>query len=126
VAHHVGPPLCCLTTRPGQGSVTKPAVSCAEAASGDRLALKSLEKLLATQIGGNPAHLMLGPLVGVYKLRQLDAHLPGHEIDEALELAGVDARQPPVMQGHQMIRSCVDTLLCIGRVMENWQGSAAG
>lgn len=45
--------------------------------------LKSLEKLLAKKIGPAGAKKMMDPLVGVYKLRHADAHLPSKETDEA-------------------------------------------
>ena len=46
--------------------------------------LTSLEKVLATKIDPAEARAMLGPLVGVYKLRLADAHLPSDDVDAVM------------------------------------------
>lgn len=85
--------------------------------------LKSLEKVLAASVGPAAARTMLGPLVGAYELRHLDAHLPSHDADEALRLANVDAEAVPVLQGLQLLDSCVAALFKIGKSLENWSDS---
>ena len=80
--------------------------------------LKSLEKVLATKIDPADARKMLGPLVGVYKLRLADAHLPSDDVDAALCLIGVDDSSPFVMQGYQLIHAAVAAIYHIGTVIE--------
>ena len=77
--------------------------------------LKSLEKLLATVIGPGDAHTMMTPLFGIYELRLADAHLPSSEVDQALEMAGVDEHQASVSQGYMILDSCVGTLYEIAK-----------
>ena len=61
---------------------------------------------------------MLGPLVGVYKLRLSDAHLPSDDVDDAMRLIEVDDASPFVVQGHQLLHATVATLERIGTVIE--------
>src|SRR5207302_10110066 len=51
--------------------------------------LKSLENLLATQVGAESAHSVMGPLFGIYDLRLADAHLPSSEVDATLAMVGI-------------------------------------
>ena len=80
--------------------------------------LKSLEKVLATEIGPADSREMLGPLVGVYELRLADAHLPSDAVDNAMRLIGVDDSSPFVMQGYQLIHAAVAAIYQIGAVIE--------
>jgi len=80
--------------------------------------LKSLEKLIATKIGDELAHKVMGPLSGIYSLRLLDAHLPQSDINEALDLIKVDTKLPQLFQGHQMIHSFVASLVMIYDVID--------
>jgi hypothetical protein len=80
--------------------------------------LKSLEKVVAIAIDSTRAHSILAPLHGVYNLRQSDAHLPGHEQESALNLAGVDKTSPFVLQGYQLLYSCVSSLSAIAEVLD--------
>jgi hypothetical protein len=82
--------------------------------------LKSVENLLASQIGPDNAAKIMSPLFGVYDLRLADAHLPSSEANEALKRVGVDTSLPLVMQGEQMLRECVDTLYAITNVLRTW------
>jgi hypothetical protein len=72
--------------------------------------LKSLEKVLATVTGEQRAHTTLGPLHGIYNLRLADAHVCSKDLEEAYALAGVDRTLPLVMQGRDLLISCVTSL----------------
>lgn len=82
--------------------------------------LKTLENLIALKIDANTARTMVGPLVGAYELRHADAHLPGHEIDDAFDLLKIDRSQPIVFQGYQLLHSCVSSLYGIVEVLKVW------
>ena len=83
--------------------------------------LKSLEKVLATQIDPADARAIVSPLVGVNKLRLSDAHLPSGDIDESMSRIGVDAASPLIVQGYELIQATVTALHRIGTVIdENW------
>lgn len=56
--------------------------------------LKSLEHLLASRYNRDLIRRIMAPLVGVYELRQADAHLPSSKIKEAFELIDLDGSQP--------------------------------
>lgn len=76
-----------------------------------RGSLKSLEKVLATVIGGKDAHAALGALHGIYNLRLADAHVfSKDELDEAYALTRVDRALPFVMQGRDLLIACVNSL----------------
>jgi hypothetical protein len=73
--------------------------------------LKSLENVLATVIGEKNAHSALGPLHGIYNLRLADAHVPSKDdLDLAYALARVDKTSPLVMQGRDLLATCVTSL----------------
>ena len=80
--------------------------------------LKSLEKVLAIKIDSADARAMLGPLVGVYKLRLADAHFPSRDIEDAMLLIGVDGSLPFVLQGYQLLAAAVGAIVDIGAVIE--------
>jgi hypothetical protein len=82
--------------------------------------LKSLEHLIALQQEPHVAHEIMGSLVGAYELRHGDAHLPSKEVDQALELAGVDQALPFVLQGYQMLHACVSSIFSIIEVLKQW------
>jgi hypothetical protein len=75
--------------------------------------LKSLEKVLATVTGEKWAHTALGPLHGIYNLRLADAHIASKDLDEAYALARVDRTLPFVMQGRDLLVTCVTSLHAI-------------
>jgi hypothetical protein len=76
--------------------------------------LKSLEKVLATVIGEKEAHAALGPLHGIYDLRLADAHVPSKDdLGEAYALAKLDKTSPFVMQGRDLLDTCVTSLHAI-------------
>lgn len=83
--------------------------------------LKSLENLLALRIKESSARKIIGPLVGIHKLRHADAHLPSSEMDEALALVGVDQKAPYVTQGYQLIHACVISIFTIYEVIAHWE-----
>jgi hypothetical protein len=72
--------------------------------------LKSLEKVLAAVIGEKKAHAELRPLHGIYNLRLADAHVASEDLDEAYALADVDRTLPFVMQGRDLLVTCVNSL----------------
>jgi|SRR5579859_1207096 len=72
--------------------------------------LKSLEKVLATVTGEKWAHAALGPLHGIYNLRLADAHVASKDLDDAYALARVDRALPFVMQGRDLLITCVTSL----------------
>ena len=75
--------------------------------------LKSLEHLVGFKVGPETARSLLGPILGIYKLRHADAHLAGSNIDEAFALASVDRTQQFVFQGYRLLHSCVSSLYSI-------------
>jgi hypothetical protein len=78
---------------------------------------KVLERLLATKIGDDNAHDLTGPLHGIYALRASAAHLSGGDEDEAMTLAKIDASDPDVVQGLDVLNICVSTILLIADVL---------
>jgi hypothetical protein len=83
--------------------------------------LKSLESLLATQVGAERAREVMRPLFGVYELRLADAHLPKRELDETLEKVGVDQAAPHVVQGYQLLSACVGAIFEIIEIVDGWR-----
>ncbi|HKW25242.1 MAG TPA: hypothetical protein VJN48_05625 [Terriglobales bacterium] len=79
--------------------------------------LKSLEKVLATVTGAEWARSALGPLHGIYNLRLADAHVPSNDLDEAYALARVDRTLPFVMQGRDLLITCVTCLHVIAKAI---------
>lgn len=78
--------------------------------------LKLLEKVLATVIDEKAAYALLSPLHGIYSLRLADAHVPSKsELDEAYKLSRVDRSLPFVMQGRDLLRTCVT---CLRKITE--------
>jgi hypothetical protein len=80
--------------------------------------LKSLEKVLATVIGDKEAREALGPLHGIYNLRLADAHVPSHDLDEAYASAHISRTVPFVMQGRDMLVTCVNSLHAMAKLFE--------
>ena len=82
--------------------------------------LKSLENLLASKIDTEKARLITGALVGAYELRLADAHLPGKEIQEAFTLLKINRSLPTVIQGYQLLHSCVSSIYSVIEVFKKW------
>jgi hypothetical protein len=82
--------------------------------------LKSLENLLAIKIDTRKARLITSALVGAYELRHADAHLPGNDIDEAFALLRIDRSLPTVLQGYQLLDSCVSSIYELIGVLKEW------
>jgi hypothetical protein len=82
--------------------------------------LKSLENLLASKVIRKHVRSFLAPLVGVYKLRLADAHLPSSEIEDAYKLIEIDKSLPFVHQGYQMLDSAVASIFTIAKFLEKW------
>ena len=83
--------------------------------------LKSLENLLASQVGPDRARAVMGPLFGVYELRLADAHLASGKVDESLEKVGIDKAAPYVFQGYQLMHACVGTIYAIVEIVDAWK-----
>jgi hypothetical protein len=83
--------------------------------------LKSLEHLLATQVGSDEARAVMGSLFGIYDLRLADAHLPSREVDDALDKVGIDKAAPYAFQGYQLMRACVDTIYITIKILDAWK-----
>jgi hypothetical protein len=82
--------------------------------------LKSLENLLAIKIGSGKARSITSALVGAYELRHADAHLPGEDIDKAFELLKIDRGLPTVLQGYQLLQSCVSSIYDVIDILKEW------
>lgn len=82
--------------------------------------LKSLENLLASRYDRDLIRRVMAPLVGVYELRQADAHLPSSKIKEAFELIDLDGSQPFVHQGFQMLHQVVSSIYGIAEGLKRW------
>lgn len=80
--------------------------------------LKSLEHLVAGHVEPQVAHSHMGPLFGIYELRQADAHLASSSIEEILELIGVDRAAPIVLQGFALLDACVTCLWLLGDALQ--------
>lgn len=79
--------------------------------------LKTLENLLATKIDPKNARTILSPLVGAYELRHGDAHLPGNALNDAFKLVGIEENIPTIMQGYQLVCSCVSSIAQIRMIL---------
>ncbi|MBN1408632.1 MAG: hypothetical protein JW956_12615 [Calditrichaceae bacterium] len=79
--------------------------------------LKYLEKTLATKIDPDLARNIMSPFFGIYELRHADAHLPSSELEDALNLVQVNKDDPYVLQGFQLIHTCVRHLYKIADVL---------
>ena len=82
--------------------------------------LKSLENLLALKYDRDFIRKMMTSLVGVYKLRHADAHLPSSEIENAFKLIDLNREAPFVHQGHQMLLQVVSSLYGILETLKKW------
>lgn len=82
--------------------------------------LKSLEKLIALRVDPGKAHVLLGPLFGIYELRHSDAHLTSGEAPSDLQLVNVDQKAPYVIQGYQILRTCVSSLYSIAGELDQF------
>lgn len=91
------------------------------ATSGKVASLKALENAIASKSDQSEARSLMGPLFGIYELRLADAHLPG-DLEAAFKLAGIDEREPFVMQGFQLLDSCVSTLYAIANLLKAKNG----
>ena len=80
--------------------------------------LKSLEKVLATITEEKRARAALGPFHGIYNLRLADAHIAGEDLDSAYRLARVDRALPFVMQGRDLLITCVTSLYTIADALK--------
>lgn len=83
--------------------------------------LKSLENLLASKFDRGLVRKMTASLVGVYELRNADAHLPGSKAKkEAFQLIKIDQSLPFVHQGHRMLCQVVLSIYGIADLLKKW------
>lgn len=75
--------------------------------------LRALEKLVAHYRSDSEASTLMSPLFGIYDLRLADAHLGSSLVPSGLKRVGIDDRDPPAMQGRQLLESFIDTLRAI-------------
>lgn len=76
--------------------------------------LKALEKLIALKVGDSLAYKIMGPLWGIYTLRNADSHLPSKsDLNKAYKMCRIDTTKPPVIQGLQLLHNCVSCLYII-------------
>ncbi len=80
--------------------------------------LKSLEKLLALKVGVESAYTLMSPLWGIYSLRIADSHLPSADTREAYTLCRIDTEQPNIVQGYQLIATCVSCIFDICKALK--------
>jgi hypothetical protein len=80
--------------------------------------LKSLENVVAAVSDPAQARSLLGPLAAANDLRHADAHLPTSDLKEAYALVRVDDTLPFVLQGYQLLRSCVSSLYGVAEVLK--------
>lgn len=64
---------------------------------------KLLESIVADKIGVENARQIFGVIVGVYDMRNGDAHTASSKIGEAFKLAKIDTNQTYLRQGEQLI-----------------------
>jgi hypothetical protein len=65
--------------------------------------IKLLEDIVAQKSGPDEARKLFGVIVGVYDMRNGDAHPTSSKIDEAIKLAGISQDMSYLKQGEQMI-----------------------
>lgn len=80
--------------------------------------LKSLEKLLVLKVGKEASYSLVSPLWGVYSLRLADSHLPSADISKAYSLCRIDIEEPSVIQGYQLIDTCVTCIYDICKALK--------
>jgi hypothetical protein len=80
--------------------------------------LKALERTLQEFLADTSVQLICGPLFGIYELRLADAHLPSGELLPSLQKAGINDAMPHVLQGRDLLDSCVTTLWGLGHALE--------
>lgn len=82
-------------------------------------ALKSLEKLLAREIGEQKAYEMFGALWGIYDLRNADSHISSGDLKKAYTLCAIDENAPIISQSFQLLNVFVDSIFSICHVLES-------
>lgn len=77
--------------------------------------IKLLERFLNE--AGADGYTITGALVGVYDLRQADAHLPSSDLSEELNLIGISDLSTPSLAGKAMMETVAETLSTIHETM---------
>ncbi|KQT42616.1 MULTISPECIES: hypothetical protein [unclassified Methylophilus] len=76
--------------------------------------IKLLEDILTQIIGPDKARELFGVIIGVYDMRNGDAHPTSSKIDDAIKLAGIDQDLSYLKQGQQMIHNYAEAIGLIG------------
>jgi hypothetical protein len=80
--------------------------------------LKALERALATLVSEDAARMLGRALSGIRDLRLADAHPTSSEMDDALERANIDKREPFTTQAREMLIAFVVSLSEIAEIIE--------
>jgi hypothetical protein len=80
--------------------------------------LKALERILLERFEDGSVQQICGPLFGIYELRLADAHLPSSELQTSFKKVDVDLTLPYVLQGRDLLASCVTSLWGLGYALE--------
>lgn len=81
---------------------------------------KTIEQFLSLKVKEEKARKIVSPFVGIYELRHGDAHLPSSDIENSYDLIDLNRNAPTVIQGYQMIYSCVRSLHIILSIICKW------
>jgi hypothetical protein len=88
--------------------------------------LKALERILLESSEEGKVQLICGPLFGIYELRLADAHLPHSELEKSFQKVEIDEALPFVLQGRDLLDSCVTSLWGLGYALEELAAVKAG
>lgn len=79
--------------------------------------IKALEKYIGTLIDPMIARKLMTPLVGIYELRNRDAHLYGENIQKAFKLLEIDEEEIPLRIGEKLILLSCKTMYTVTRII---------
>jgi hypothetical protein len=82
--------------------------------------LKSLEAVLALDVGVEAASRLMAPLFGLYELRLADAHLPGGGLEDSLAKLWLKPETSRLRAGEQLIGVSVSFLVKITQIWEEF------
>lgn len=78
---------------------------------------KLLQDILSQKVGEEKAHMVFGPIIGVYDMRVGDAHPTSSKITHALELANIDKSKSYLRQGEQLILNFGKSISIISKLL---------
>lgn len=79
--------------------------------------LRSLERVLETLVGASEARRLTSKLLGIYKLRLSDAHLPSSALQDAMKLAEIPTEDSWLLKGAFMIHQFVSSFYSIAEAL---------